>query len=449
MASATQRFFSYAIGEQNQEKLNKIFCVNLVIYGTIIIVVLVLLETLGIWFVNEQLNVPFERLSAIRWVYHFSVLTFVVTIFMAPFLAIIIAHEDMQLYAYVSIIEAIMKLGIVFILKYAHWDKLELYGVLIFAVAAITSIIYICLCLWKYSECQFRKFYWDKELLHEITGFTGWTLFGQVTTVVRTQAITILLNQVFSPIIIASRAVATNIASQISIFSSNFNVGLYPPIIKSYATDDKNGMFDLIYNGSKITFFLMWIFALPLFLEMDIIMQVWLKNPPPLAVLFTRLALIEVLINSISLPIATAARAPGKMKVYELSLGSIQIAIFFIAWLVLSIGGDAYSVYIVAISANIIMFIVRLLIVRGLIGISLKLFYVKVILPVSLVVLFSVIPSFALHFYLPRGIIYSIVSGFVSLLISCISMYYFGLDKEMRNKVVRVIVNRIGKKIEV
>lgn len=445
MVSATQRFFSFALGQNDSERLKKTFTVNWLIYGSIAIVAFILLETVGLWFVNEQLNVPPERFEASQTVYHFVVLSFIATIFTTPFMAIIIAHEDMQIYAYVSILEALMKLGIVFLLVYISWDKLELYSILIFLVSVITAIIYIFICFKKYKECQLRRFYWDKKLLREIISFTGWTLFGQVTTIFRNQAVTILLNQVFNPIVVAARAIATNITGHINVFSNNFNVGLYPPIIKYYAAGDKKEMFYLIFNGSKITFFLMWVFALPMFLEMDIILHIWLKNPPPEAVLFTRLALIEVLINSVSLPITTAARAPGKMKVYELTLGCIQLGIFVISWVVLLLGGAAYSVFIVAIAANMIMFLVRLLIVRTLIELPLKPFFRKVFFPVSVIILFSAFPAFVIHSVLPVGLLFACISILLSMVLSCTCMYFIGINNEERVKVRNIIVNRIRK----
>lgn len=445
MASATQRFFSYAIGQRDYEKLKKTFTVNWIIYGVIAIIALILLETVGLWFINEQLNVPPERFESARWIFHFSVFMFITTIFSTPFMAIIIAHEDMQIYAYVSIVEVLMKLGVVFLLVHLPWDKLELYGMLTFAVSVIITLIYVVICLRKYDECQYRKFYWDKGLFHEIIGYTGWTLFGQITSVGRNQAVTILLNQVFNPVVVAARAIAINITSQINVFSNNFNTGLYPPIIKSYAANDKKEMFSLLFNGSKITFFLMWVFALPFFLEMDTILTVWLKNPPPEAVLFTRLALVEVLINSISLPLMTAARAPGKMKTYEFTLGCIQIGIFVTSWFVLKMGAAAYSVFVVAIVANLVMFIVRLLLVRMLIGLSLSQFFNQVVLPILIVILVSAIPSFAIHFVLPMGFCFAGVSVLTSVIITCISTYFLALDRQMREKVRRIIVTRVHK----
>jgi O-antigen/teichoic acid export membrane protein len=444
MASATQRYFSFALGENDLEKLEKIFSVNFIIYIAIALFAFILLETVGLWFVSHLLKIPPDRLEAAQLIYHFSALTFVFTIFTAPFMAIIIAHEDMQIYAYVSIVEAALKLGMVFLLIYLPGDKLEIYGMLMLFVAVINAVVYIGICIRKYKECQFRRFYWDKELFLEIIGFTGWTFFGSLSGVVRNQAVTILLNQVFNPVVVAARAISMNISHRINMFSGNFNLGLYPPIIKSYAADDKARMFSLIFNGAKITFFLMWIFALPLFLEMDAILQMWLKTAPAGAVLFTRLAMVEVLINAISLPIATAARAPGKMRTYELTLGCMQISIFFIDWLVLTMGSAAYSVFIVAIVVNLIMFIFRLLLVRRLIGLPLRSFFRQVMFPVFLIILASGVPSVIAHLYLPPGLVFIGISVLLSMIFSFVSMYFIGLDERWRHKIKSMIVNKLA-----
>ena len=187
MASATQRFFSFAIGEGDQEKLNKILSVNFIIYLAIAITSFIFLETVGLWFIKNELLVPPERLDAVIFIFHCSILTFIISIFAAPFMAIIIAHEDMQYYAYISIFEVVLKLGVVFLLMYINWDKLQLYGLLLLIVAILTVSMYIYVCLNKYKEVQFRKFYWDKKLCKEIINFTSWTLFGQITTVARDQ----------------------------------------------------------------------------------------------------------------------------------------------------------------------------------------------------------------------------------------------------------------------
>lgn len=443
MASATQRFFSFALGEGDLKKLQSIFSVNLVIYVAIAVIAAILLETVGLWYVSDHLKIPPERYDAALSLYHFSVLTFIFNIIAAPFMAMIIAHEDMQIYAYVSIVEAIMKLSVVFMLVWAAGDKLIVYGFLVLLVSAINTLLYAGIALKKYEECQFKKFYWDRGLLKEITSFTGWTLFGQLTTVFRGQAVTILLNQFFNPVVVAARAIASNITGQINVFSANFNTGIYPPIIKSYAANDRQQMFSLIFNGSKMTFFLMWIFALPLFLEMDVILKIWLKTVPEGAVLFTRLALIESLILSISMPITTAARAPGKMREYELILGSMQILIFILDLIVLKLGGQAYSVFVVAIIVNILMFIVRLMITHKLISLKVYDFALRVMFPVLWISLLSSTLSYLLHILLPEGLVYSIITITGSFIFSSIGMFYIGINEVQRKKIIHTINKKI------
>ncbi len=445
MSSATQRFFSYAIGEGSNENLNKTLSVNLIIYFAIAIIAVFFLETIGLWFIKNELVMPPGRTDAIIFTFHCSVFTFIATIFSAPFMAIIIAHEDMHYYAYISLVEVVLKLGVIYFLISLNWDKLQLYGLLLLVVSIITFLIYVFVCLNKYREVQFRKFYWDKKLFKEIVDFTGWTLVGQITTVARNQGITILLNQLFNPITVAARAIANNIASRINMFSANFNTGLYPPIIKAYASDDKESMYKLIYNGSKITFFLMWVFALPLFLEMDTILNLWLKNPPLEAVIFTRLALVESLIVSVSLPVATAARAPGHMKTYELVLGLLQLLLFGLVLVFLKMGYPAHSVYVIAIVVNIVMFFVRLIIVNRLTGLNIMLYLKSVAIPLSLVVVLSTMISLMIKLSMPNGLIYSIVLMILSILISCISMYLIGLNKELKLKMKLIIAQKLNK----
>lgn len=445
MTSATQRFFSFSLGQNNTEQLRKTFTVNWVIYGIIALLAIVLLETVGLWFVNNQLKLPPERFAAAQWVYQFSVLTFAAGILSTPFTAIIIAHEDMHIYAYISVAEALLKLLAVFLLIYLPFEKLVLYSVLMFALTVVRSLVFAIICSYKYAECQYRRFHWDLPLAKEIVGFTGWTLLGQATTMARTQAITVLLNQMFNPTVVAARAISTNICNQINIFSGNFNVSLYPPIIKAYADGRKQEMLSLIANGAKITFFLMWVFALPLFLEMEAVLRIWLGQIPDQTVLFTRLALVEALIFAVSRPLTTAARAPGRMMTYELSLGSIQVGIFIAAWIALKMGASAASVYIIAIIANVLMFFVRLFIVKGLIGLPIRPFMRQTVLPLCVICVTSAAPAALLHLYLPKGILYSGLVIAFSIIFSAISMYCIGLNKVWREKVRSMALARLQK----
>lgn len=445
MAASTQRFFSFALGKDDQEQLNKTFSANWLLYALISLVILITLETVGLWYVTEHLSIPSGRVDAAITLYHFTVASFVISVFSSPFMGILIAHEDMHLYALISIIEAALKLLAAIMLVYLPWDSLPLYGKLLLFVSVANTGLYVFLCLRKYRECQFRELHLDSSLIREILGFTGWTMFGQLSTVARNQAVTVLLNQFFNPTTVAARAIAITVGSQVMVFAQNFNTGLYPSIIKTYAANQKQEMLDLVLNGSKLTFFLMWVFGLPLLIEMETILRVWLKTPPTEAALFTRLAIVETLILSLSLPITTVARAPGKMKLYELSLGCIQLMIFLISWFVLNEGYPAESVFVVAIMANLLMFKVRLLIVNKLVGLPLAPYYKYVAMPVIAVLLVSGIPVAVLKNWLTESYLSSALLIITSVTLSAFSMYYLGLDRFWRRRSKEVIVSRLRK----
>ena len=448
MASATQRYFSFALGTGDEEKLRTTFTVNGVLYVGIALLALLLLETVGLWYVKEHLHVPAGRLYVVLWLYHFSVLTLMTSIITSPFMAIIIAHEDMQIYAYASIVEALLKLAMAWLLVYLAGDKLQLYGLLQLVVAILSAAIYILFCVRRYAECQFRVFHWDNGMLREVIGFTGWTLFGQLTTVVRNQAVTILLNQMFNPAVVAARAIALQVSIQASQFSSNFNTSLYPPIVKSYSAGNREEMYSLVFSGCKITFFLMWLPALPLFIEMDFVLTLWLKSQPESTTLFARLALVEAMITSVSLPLMTAARALGRMRLYELTLGIMQLAVFPVSWTVLQIWKEPWTVFGTAIVANALMFVVRLWIVRRMVDLPVRIFFRDVALPISMVATASAVAALVVDELLPQGLIYALLTVGGSFLVNCACVYAWGLDAswrmKLRNAIARKLVGNRG-----
>ncbi|RQW64432.1 polysaccharide biosynthesis protein [Vibrio viridaestus] len=444
MASATQRYFSFALGKKDTKLLKKTFSVNLVLYFLIGGVALILLEGVGTWYVSQYLNVPLERKESAVVLYHYSALTFFFTILITPLVSIFIAHEDMKLYALLSIFEALLKLLSVFVLQLIDFDKLELYGLLLLIVSVMNFLLLVVVCVYKYEECQFKKIYWDYSLAKDVLSFTGWTFFGALSNVARNQAITVMLNQFFNPTIVAARAIAVNVATQVNMFSNKFNTGLYPPIIKSYADSDFEELNKLIYVGSKLTFFLMWVFTLPLILEIKFILTLWLGDYPIQAINFTRLALIEALILAVSLPITTAARAPGRVKLYELTLGTIQYFIMVASYFSLKNGFSAESVYVVAIFANLLMFAIRLYLVKGLVGVNIKDYLIFVIKPVLVIFFGPLSIAYLLKVSLDENIINSIIIIVFSGCVSTMFMYFFGLDREWRIKIITFLKSKVN-----
>ena len=238
----------------------------------------------------------------------YQVLVLIIPLITTPYMASIIAHENMNVYAYVSIVEAGLKLGIVFLLKVLPYDKLIVYGLLLAMVALINTSIYRFYCHKHYEECKFC-FVKDGALFKEIISYSGWNLFGAGVGVAKNQLLNIILNLFFGPVVNAARGIASQVNSAVASFSQNFSTALRPQIIKTYAADQKDETMSLVFRGCKFTFFLMYIFSLPLFLEMDFVLRLWLKNPPEMAVIFTQLVLLDVVIDSISFPLMTLAQA--------------------------------------------------------------------------------------------------------------------------------------------
>jgi O-antigen/teichoic acid export membrane protein len=443
MASATQRFFSHALGQNDQDKLNRVFGVNTLIYLGIGAVALVVLKTGGAWFVESHLQVPEDRYDVVVSLFSVVAITFVVTVLKSPFMAIIIAHEDIKLYAYLAIIDSLLKLGAVTLLLHLPGEKILLYGLLLLGVAVIDALVHFLICFGRYDECRISNIRWDASLAKEVVGFTGWTLFGQLTTVARGAGVTILLNQYFSPAIIAARAIAMNIAGQANMLSTQFNTSLYPPIIKAYAAEKKEDMYGLVINGSKGTFYLMWIIALPVYLEMEAILTLWLKTPPDYTVVFARLTLIEALILAVSLPLTTAARAPGKMAAYESILGGMQLSILIASWILLKAEFGPQSVFYAAIVVNAMMFLVRLTIVSRLTGLPPLQFLLGTMPRLIKVVLVSAISSTMVAHYLARGNAPLAVSLIAAISLAVAAIYYLGLPEASRRQVTSFINRKI------
>ena len=442
MATASQRYFSFELGRGDLEQLEKVFSLSLLIYVLIVVLVLLLAETAGLWFVNNKLVIPPERKIPALWVYQFSIAAFLFTILTSPYMAMIIAHENMNIYAYVSIVEVSLKLIIVFVLHFIAWDKLALYGLLMLAVAVINTAIYRIVCMKKYRECSF-SFYWNKDLFKEIAGYSGWNMFGATAGIFKNQLVNILLNQFFNPVVAAARVIATQVDNAVMSFSQNFSTAMRPQIIKSYAAGEKEKMLSLMFHGSKGTYLLVYLFALPLALEMPMVLGLWLKNPPEYAVLFTRLMLVDVLVTSLSYPIMTAAQATGKMKMYQSVVGGILLLNVPFSWMALKMGFPAYSVLIIAIGIVFISTIARLLLLKRLVDYSIRRFFKTVLIPIFVISIVAAILPIIICYFLEQNLLRLLIVTGISVISVGIISYCIGLNREERQKVKDIIAGYI------
>lgn len=442
MAGASQRFFSFEIGRGDFEQLKKTFRLSIVIYVLIALIVLLLSETIGLWFVYNKLTIPLERVNAAGLLYQCAIISFLFAIMTMPYTALILAHEDMNVYAYISIIETVLKLIIVFLLRVILFDKLSLYGILLCIVSFSSMVINRIFCKIRYKECIFR-FYWNRELFKEVTTYTGWYLFGVIVGVFKNQAINILLNQFFNSIMVAARGIASSITSAIAGFSYNFCAAIRPQIVKTYASGNKTEMIQIIFWGTKGTYFLMYIFTLPLMLEMPTVLLLWLKKPPEYTVLFTRLMMLDVLINSISYSVDTAALATDKIKTYQSICSSILLLNLPLSWVFLLIGTPVYFVQIIAIFLTIMVLIARILIVKKIIGFSFFNFLMYALIPICIVSVSSAVPVLVICHIMEQNIFRLFLVVGISIVSNSGSIYLFGLNKAERLKIKEIIKSKI------
>ncbi len=399
MATATQRFLSYEIGQRDYAQLARVFSMSVNIHFVIALIIFLLAETIGLWVVDTQLTLPDERIAAAKWVYQFSILAFLVNVVSVPYNAAIIAHERMNVFAWVSVIEVSLKLLIVFMLQWIGYDKLKLYAVLIFGVALIIRVIYGAYCKVNFSESKFR-FFWDKPLFKTLLSFAAWNLWGNVAVAMYSQGVNILLNIFFGPVINAARGIAYQVQGTVNGFVQNFQMAINPQIVKSFAADDRNYMHQLIFQSAKYSFFLLFVLSVPILLETETILKLWLNIVPENTVMFTQLVIINALIDSISGSLMTAAQASGKIKLYQGVVGGLLISILPISYLFLKLGFPPEITLYISISVSVIALFSRLIIISPLVNLSIKGYLKNVVLRIALVVIFTITLPLAMKYFL-------------------------------------------------
>lgn len=383
LASASQRYFSIELAKGDYKRLNEWFCLNISTFSIFIFVFLVIAETLGLWFLNYKMVIPEERMFAANVVYQFSIISFCVSFFSIPYNALIIAHEKMSAFAYISIVEAALKLAIVFILKSVLGDKLIVYGILMLLTSTGITMSYIIYNIRHYSESKFH-FYWNKGELKELISFSGWHMLATFSNVIRSYGINLLLNVFFNPAINAARAVAFQIYNAVNQLSGNFFTAVKPQIYKSYANGDYQGLFNLISRSTIICAFLVSVLIMPIISNTYYILGLWLKEVPDFTLTFTQLVLINGLVDSVSGPAIAPALATGNIKKFQICVSIVTFLNLPISYVCLKLGSSPTSTMIVSISLSYITIFVRAYLLRTLISISF-IDYIKLIAKITLV----------------------------------------------------------------
>ena len=447
MSISTQRFLSFYIGKNDLNRLKEIFDSSVILHLIVGVVIVVLLELLGIFLFDGILNIPENRIVSSKLLYHFMVLSSFITVISVPYNAIINSYENMLLFSILSVVESVGKLLIAFSISLYADDRLVLYGLLLTILSLIIFIVKRQICNSKYDECK-GKFIINKNktFIKELFGFAGWNMYGTMSGVIRSQGTTVVLNLFFGTVVNAAYGIANQVNGQLSYFSSAVIMAFNPQIMKSEGSGEREKMLMLSKLTSKYSFLLLSFFTIPLLIEIDYVMKLWLDEVPEYTIVFCQLILILTLINQLTIGLQSSAQAVGKIRVYQLVIGTINLLAPIIGYLCLKYGHwDAYIVIVVTIIVEVIAGIWRIIFLNKLSGLSIKKYILDVLKP-SLLISVSVYLVTALINYsiITTEFISLIITVGVSTVLLIAGIYFFGIDDFEKEKML-IILKKIKK----
>ena len=440
-----QRYFSYELGKKNTKGLAKIFKLNMTVFIIIALGILLMAETIGLWFINNKLTIPIERLFAANIVYQSAIFSFFLIMILIPYKSLIIAHERMSQFAYISIIEVILKLALAITLLYLGKDKLILYAIMMLCSQIIITFCYYIYCRRNFIESKYH-FCWDSKKIKEILAYSGWHQFGALSVVVRNQGVSILVNMFFNPVINAGRAISLQVTAATDSLSNNFFVAAKPQIYKYYALGQYDNLYKLINRSTKVCFFLILILAVPIVINCEFVLSLWLKDVPTYAVLFTQLSLINAIIDSSNGPAIAAALASAKIKKFELVTAGIMLLNLPISYIVLMCGGLPENVVLISIILSIITVIVRAYLLKQIINLSVKEYLVYTCLPLFCIAIVSIILFYSLYQVIEVNMFNLLLSSFTNMCICGLLCYIFAMNNLEKAMIKRFIFSKIIKK---
>lgn len=443
LESGTQRFISFAIGEGNKEKLKSTFASAMTMHLMLASLIVVLGETVGLWYVYNKLNVPPGRFEAAMWCYQLSILSTFVGICLVPFGSALIAHEKMGMYAYMSIYDASMKLLAAYLIQVVPYDRLIFYSILTFCINLVPTFIYNWYCRTHFDECGFL-YAFDKSILKEMLSFSGWNVFGCLASMGSGTGVNLVINFFCGTVVNGARSIAFQANGWVQKFVQNFLIAINPQVVKSYAEGNVNQMFSVAKNGSKFGAFLVLMLGCPLMIEMENVLQLWLGQVPEHTILFTRVAIAESVIRSISRPMIEIIHATGKMKMPNLTSGTVLLMIVPVSFLLLSNGVDIDNVVIINIIPWVCEIGFTFYFVRKYTGVNTFEYFPDVLIKLLLLSMISLPLPFLFHYIIPEGFIRLCLVFGSSITVYCISMLYIGVDAETRERLISGVAKKIG-----
>ena len=442
MSLSVQRFLSFEMGQGNFEKLNVVFNVSLYAHIFLAFFVLLVAETIGLWFLKTQLVIPEERFSAAVIVYQCVVISSFFSVLEVPYNAVIMAAERFNVYAYISILEVVLKLIVAFLLVYTTYDKLIYYSIVLTIVAFCISMSYVIYAIRNFAYCKLRLT-WNFSILRSVLGFSVWSLLGELAWVFVGQGINILINIFSGPIVNAARAISYQVNGAISGLTRSFQQALNPQIIKQYASGNTDDMQTLLFRGTRFSYYLMLFFSMPLLLETDFVMDLWLKEVPEHCVLFCQLVLIGGLVDGLSNLLATVAKAQGKIRNYQICISLILMMNFPLSYLFLKLGFIPEITMIVYIGVSVVLLFVRLILTRNMVRLSCKEYINQAVLPILKVSIVTFLILIIIHSFQQPSILRFFISCLSSVAVVSIASLYLGMSPNERAYLINILKSRI------
>jgi O-antigen/teichoic acid export membrane protein len=440
--ASTQRFMSVELGRGDTNALKRVFDVSMTLYLLVALVIILLAESAGLWFLNTRLVIPPDRLGAVNWVFQFSILVTCVNIIQTPYNASIIAHEKMSFYAWISIADVVLKLGAVFLLMVSPVDKLASYAALLLAVSLVIFFITRGYALRQFTVCRFKPC-WDKPLLRQMAAFSGWTLCDSGAQLAVTQGRIFLLN-IFTPLVTnAAMSIATQVSTAVYNFVIYFQSSFNPQITKASAQGNQRYLQDLVNQTSKFSYYMIFALTLPVLLNMEYILGIWLKEVPQYTAVFCSITLLYYLVESLSGPLWVTTWAGGNIRRYQITVSLMRIITLPATWLLLKYGMEPWTVLVVWVLVNGLCYLYRLVYVRRNTGIPMAPYVREVIVPIVLITILALPLPLLSHYMLARWTDL-VVTTMVSLLITGILVWLMGLKPTEKKHIKEFVKRRLS-----
>lgn len=439
LSNGIQRFFNYEFGKNGEEGANKVYCTAVNIQFILAVIILVLTESVGLWYLHHKMVIPEGREIAAEWIFQFSIISFLFVVMQAPYTAAVTAHEKMDFYAIVSVLDVFLKLGIVLALPLFSSDKLILFGLLFALISVVNFCIYYFYCKNHFKEIKYHRIF-DKELFKSMLGFSGWNIFGSLSGVMKETGINLVINFFFGPVVNAARGVANQVNGGLQSFVTNITMPVRPQVVQSYAQGNIVRTMHLTYSISKLSCSFLLMMAIPLSLEIDYVLHLWLgDNIPKHAGMFTIIVFFSTIINNLNNAISGVVHSTGIMKDYQLWGSLISISCVPISFIILKFYPIPEIALIAVFACAAVSHFVCLFIVKRLVGMSVREYFKEVVWPILIVFAISIVVTFPVHYFLQSGFWRLCIVTITGVITAGLSLFYMALNVNERALFTQII----------